>query len=178
MGGAGHRILRHPFSRAEEAADKVIFLIRRAHADHFAERLQARHVRLHRFNLPAIRQQHQIIAPFPYLDSRLEAQPGQQVRRRIGHRGGRPRREVERQPVAAAGHPQVADKTGAKGNRRRGMVEIFKNNVRRRQGGVAAEVDLAKGGKPAQLIAFVGADEERRFGLVMLLGHFQQHIVG
>ena len=58
------------------------------------------------------------------------------------------------------------------------MVEIFKNNVRRGQGGMTAEVDLVQRGKPAQLIAFVGADEERRFGLIMLLGHFQQHIVG
>ncbi len=73
MGGAGNRILRHPFTRAEEAADKVILLIRRADADHFAKRLQARHVRPHRFNLLTIRQQHQIIAPFTYLDGRLEA---------------------------------------------------------------------------------------------------------
>ncbi len=43
---------------------------------------------------------------------------------------------------------------------------------------MTAEVDLSECGKPAQLIAFVGADEERRFGLIMLLGHFQQHIVG
>ncbi|CDA02080.1 unknown [Klebsiella variicola CAG:634] len=177
MGGAGDRIFRHPFTRAEEAADKVILLIRRADADHFAELLQTCHIGLHRFNLLAIRQHDQIITPLPHLDGRLKPQSGQQVRRRVVHRGGRPRREVERQPVAAAGHPQFTDKTGAEGNRRRGMVKILENNMRRRQGGVAAEVDLAQRGKPAQLIAFVGVDEKRRFGLVMLLGHFQQYIV-
>lgn len=73
MGGAGDRIFRHPFSRAEEAADKVILFIRRADADHFAKRSQPRHIRSHRFNLLAIRQHHQIIASFPNFNGGLES---------------------------------------------------------------------------------------------------------
>ncbi len=178
MGGAGDRIFRHPFSRAEEAADKVILFIRRADADHFAKRSQPRHIRSHRFNLLAIRQHHQIIAPFPNFNGGLESQPGQQIRRRVFHRRGRPRREIERQPVAITGDPQLTNKTGAKENRRRRMVEIFENNVRSGEGRVTAEIDLSECGKPAQLIALVGTDKESRFGLIMLLGHFQEHIVG
>lgn len=58
------------------------------------------------------------------------------------------------------------------------MVEIFENNVRSGEGRVAAEIDLSECGKPAQLLALVGTDKESRFGLIMLLGHFQEHIVG
>ena len=70
--GAGHRILRHPFTRAEEAADKSYSSSGALTQIIFAKRLQARHVRPHA-HLLTIRQQHQIIAPFTYLDGRLEA---------------------------------------------------------------------------------------------------------
>ena len=123
-------------------------------------------------SLLAIRQHHQIIAPFPNFNGGLESLAGQQIRRRVFHRRGRPRREIERQPVAITGDPQLTNKTGAKENRRRRMVEIFENNVRSGEGRVAAEIDLSECGKPAQLIALVGTDKESRFRIDYAAGPF------
>ena len=54
------------------------------------------------------------------------------------------------------------------------MVEIFENNVRSGEGRGPQRLISASVGKPAQLIALVGTDKSR-FGLIMLLGHFQEH---
>jgi hypothetical protein len=40
------------------------------------------------------------------------------------------------------------------------MVEIFKDNVRRGQRGVTAEVDLMQRGEPAQLITLIGTTKK------------------
>ena len=57
------------------------------------------------------------------------------------------------------------------------MVEIFKDNVRRGQRGVAAEVNLMQRGEPTQLITLIGADKKGGLRLVVLLRHTQQRVV-
>lgn len=58
------------------------------------------------------------------------------------------------------------------------MVEIFENNVCSGEGCVVVEIDFSECGKLVQFIVFVGMDKESCFGLIMLLGYFQEYIVG
>ncbi len=122
-------IFRHLLP-AEEAADKVILFIR---ADHFAKRSQPRHIRSHRFNLLAIRQHH---LDLPELRRRPQAPVSRSTG---GFSTGRSTTPENRASASRhTGDPQLTNKTGAKENRRRRMVEIFENNVRSGEGRVAA----------------------------------------
>ena len=53
----------------------------------------------------------------------------------------------------------------------------MKNHVRAGKRGVAAEIDLVTGGKPAQRKTIALRDHKRGFRLVVLLGHFEQQLI-
>ena len=57
-------------------------------------------------------------------------------------------REVQRHPFPLPGYRQAA-RGGVKVDPRVGVIQFIKQNVRSGKGGVAAEIDLCKRGKPA-----------------------------
>jgi DNA-binding transcriptional LysR family regulator len=88
-----------------------------------------------------------------------------------------PRREVQRQPVAVAGYPQVADEAGGEDDLGCRVVQVLKNHLRAGQRRVTTKINFVLRGEPAQLKPRVGADKKRGLGLIMLLCHLQENVI-
>jgi hypothetical protein len=85
--------------------------------------------------------------------------------------------EVHFQPVTLPRDDQRAA-AAVEVDRRSGVAEVLEQHMRRRQGGVAAEIDFRYRGEPAQVIALWRRHEERGFREVVFRGDgLQQDVV-
>ena len=148
MRGAGDRIFRYGNAGGEKAADKIVFpLTARRHAHLMLARRHRRKVRGESLDLLAIFQNDDPGAPFPGFSVAANPERREHIRRGRLFMGWACR-EVQRHPVPLPGDRQAA-RGGIKVDPRVRVIQLGKQNVRRRQRSVTAEIDFAKRGKPA-----------------------------
>ncbi len=114
-------------------------------------------------------------APLAGMQVALNPQRGEHLRGRLALLRFS-RREIQGQPVALAAHGQPTG-SGRKVNQRIRIIQVMKYHVRAGKRGVAAEIDLIAGGKPAQRKTIALRYHKRGFRLVVLLRHFEQQLI-